>query len=88
MPDSTPYHGCQTVISNPFNASPLMPSLVAAAAVGLGFGVFVFTCVAEEDASLVTVAPDAPQADNSMDVMNKSEIIFFINNVPSLQIWQ
>jgi hypothetical protein len=74
------------VISNPFNASFLIPSLLVASTVGLGFGIFVVTCVAEEDTSLVDVTPEDPQAANSMEVMNKSEIIFFISHVPSLHV--
>ena len=55
------------MISTPFNASLLTPSLVAAATVGTGFGVFVAACVVDADGSLVDVAPDVPHADNNME---------------------
>jgi hypothetical protein len=74
------------VISNPFNASSLTPSLVAAATVDTGFGIFVAACVVDDaDGPPVGAASDAPHADNNMEMMNKSEVIFFISCVPSLR---
>jgi hypothetical protein len=67
------------VISIPFNASSLIPSLVAAATVGTGFGIFVAACVVDDaDGALVDVASDAPHADNNMEMMKSRENIFFM----------
>lgn len=66
------------MISTPFNASFLTPSLLVAWTVDSGFGVFVAACVVEADGSPVDVTLDAPQADTMMDVMNNKANNFFI----------
>ena len=76
--DSTPYHGCQTLISTPFKDSSLTPRLVAGPLVDTGFGVFVAACAAnsDDDGSLVDVASDEPQADKMMEAMKSRERFF------------
>jgi hypothetical protein len=70
------------MISSPFSASSLIPSLVAASTVGTGFGVFVCAaCVADagdDGVSLTDAASDEPQADKRMEAIKSRENIFFM----------
>jgi hypothetical protein len=65
------------VISSPFNASFLTSSLVGAATVDSGCGVFALSCVVDADGSLVDV-PGVLHAANTMDTMKVRFSNFFI----------
>jgi len=64
------------VISTPFNASALTPSLLTTLAVDSGFGVFEMLCVLT--GSAVVGVAFALHADRMMDVINNNEKSFFI----------
>src|SRR3990172_6075056 len=80
--DSIPYHGVQTVISNPFNASAGTSNMLAASTTGSAVGVFPALCVADAAAVATAVTFASLQAVNKMiDMIRNSESIFFIEQV-------
>ena len=93
--DSMPYHGVQTVISNPFNASAGTSNMLAASTTGSAVGVFPALCVADAAAVAMAVTFASLQAVKMKDMIRKQRNILVQNGVSisapqrfSLKFWK